>query len=102
MRAIFVLSDKRDVVGHWTSRTNTNYYSHMRNRKMLSILGMMFILCSAISCKGDDKPGTGVNPADRDTAPGEPISIVDGKVRFYIDIDTDAARVRQGWQPLIC
>ena len=96
MRAIFVLSDKRDVVGHWTSRTNTNYYSHMRNRKMLSILGMMFILCSVISCKGDDKPGTGVNPADRDTAPGEPISIVDGKVRFYIDIDTDAARVKAG------
>lgn len=44
---------------------------------MLSILSMMFILCSVISCKGDDKPGTGVNPADRDTAPGEPISIVD-------------------------
>ena len=63
---------------------------------MLSILGMMFILCSVISCKGDDKPGTGVNPADRDTAPGEPISIVDGKVRFYIDIDTDAARVKAG------
>lgn len=38
----------------------------MKNRKMLSILGMMFILCSVISCKGDDKPGTGVNPADRD------------------------------------
>lgn len=96
MRAIFVLSDKRDVVGYWTSRTNTNYYSHMKNRKMLSILGMMFILCSVISCKGDDKPGTGVNPADRDIAPGEPISIVDGKVRFYIDIDTDAARVKAG------
>lgn len=67
----------------------------MKNRKVLSILGVMLMLCSVISCKGDDNPGSG-SSTEVDTSPGEPISVVNGKVRFYISIDAEASRVKAG------
>lgn len=63
---------------------------------MLSILGVMFMLSSAGSCRGADNPGNGDSPSNRVTTPGEPISVVDGKVRFYIDVDAEASRLKAG------
>ena len=68
----------------------------MKNRKLLSILGVMFMLSSAGSCRGADNPGNGDSPSNRVTTPGEPISVVDGKVRFYIDVDAEASRLKAG------
>lgn len=68
----------------------------MKRDNLFSILGMVLIFCSAISCKGADNPGQGGTPSDRNNTPGDPISVNNGKVRFFIDIDKDAPRLKSG------
>lgn len=68
----------------------------MKRDNLFSILGMVLIFSSAISCKGADTPGQGGTPSDRNNTPGDPISVNNGKVRFFIDIDKDAPRLKSG------
>ncbi len=59
---------------------------------MLSLLGATFT-CNG--CSGNS--GTGDGPKRPESLePGDPIEVIDGKVRFFVDVDNSAPRVKSG------
>lgn len=56
---------------------------------------VLFMMAAAVSCKGNDNPEKGPVKID-DAKAGDPISVVDGKVRFFVGIADHAPRVCAG------
>ena len=68
----------------------------MKCNLIYSALTMLCMLNAAVSCDGASgtKGGDSIKPED--VKPGDPIVAVDGKVRFYVDIDGSAPRLQAG------
>lgn len=58
------------------------------------------VLCliggGAVSCDRNSGSGKPENVRPEDQKPGDPIAVIDGKVRFYVDIDESAPRLNTG------
>lgn len=68
----------------------------MKCKLIYSALTMLCMLSAAVSCDGASGTKGGDNIKPEDVKPGDPIVVVDGKVRFYVDIDGSASRLQTG------